>query len=116
MNSTGIATAGGAGKALAEWIAGGEPPFDLWTLDISRFGPQHNNKNFLGERISETVGLVYAMPWPKWEMQTARNMMKSPLYSRLDDAGASWGCLMGWERPNWFARNENGTHDYQCVV
>ena len=104
------------GKAVAEWIAGGLPPSDLGSLDIMRFGPHHNNSRYLTERTSESLGRHYAMPWPKWEMQTARNMMKSPLYSRLDDAGASWGCLMGWERPNWFARNENGTHDYQCVV
>ena len=104
------------GKAVAEWIAGGLPPSNLGSLDIMRFGPHHNNIVYLMERTSESLGRLYVIPLPKWEMQTARNVMKSPLHSRLDDAGASWGCLMGWERPNWFARNENGTHDYQCVV
>ncbi len=108
MNSSGIASAAGAGKALSEWIAGGEPPFDLWELDVSRFGPEHNNLRFLEARISETLGRLFAMPWPRWEMETARLVKASPLYSRLDEAGASWGCVMGWERANWFAKNKNG--------
>lgn len=109
MNSAGIASAAGAGRALAEWIAGGEPPLDLWHLDVSRFGPEHNNLRFLDARTSESLGRLYAMPWPRWEMETARMLKTSPLHSRLEEAGASWGCVMGWERPNWFARDENGT-------
>ena len=108
MNSSGIASAAGVGKVLAEWIAGGEPPFDLWDLNVSRFSPQHNNQKFLKERTAETSGGLYAIPWPNKEMETSRKMKMSPLYSRLDEAGASWGCVMGWERPNWFARNTNG--------
>ena len=32
FNSTGIQSAGGAGKVLAEWIVGGHPPMDLWDV------------------------------------------------------------------------------------
>jgi sarcosine dehydrogenase len=39
MNSSGIASAGGAGFALAEWIIAGEPTMDLWAVDIRRFSP-----------------------------------------------------------------------------
>jgi sarcosine dehydrogenase len=41
FNAFGIASGGGAGMALAEWVAKGEPPFDLWPVDIRRFGPPH---------------------------------------------------------------------------
>ena len=96
------------GKALAEWIASGEVPSDLWVVDITRFGPEHGNVRFLSERIGEALGRHYSMPWPKCEWRTGRNVKMSPLYARLDAAGASWGSVMGWERPNWFARSENG--------
>ena len=43
FNAFGIASAGGAGRALAEWIAGGEPPMDLWPVDIRRFGKPHQS-------------------------------------------------------------------------
>ncbi len=108
MNSSGIASSAGVGKVLSEWIAGGEPPFDLWDLDVSRFGPEHTNQRFLSERTTEVMGRTYAIPWPRWEMETGRGVKVSPLYPRLDEAGASWGCVMGWERANWFARSKDG--------
>ncbi len=109
MNSSGIAGAGGLGKALAEWIAEGVPTYDLGAQDVRRTDLHHNNVQFLRERIPEVLGNHYNILWPKSEMKTARLVKRSPLYSRLDEAGASWGCVMGWERANWFARNKNGT-------
>ena len=41
FNAFGIASGGGAGMALAEWVANGEPPYDLWPVDIRRFGRNH---------------------------------------------------------------------------
>jgi len=59
MNSSGIASAGGAGFALAEWIIAGEPTMDLWAVDIRRFSPQSANLSFLHERTKEILGLHY---------------------------------------------------------
>src|SRR5437870_2832130 len=53
FNSVGIASAGGAGKYLAEWIVEGQPTMDLWSVDIRRFGPWANNRAFLRERVTE---------------------------------------------------------------
>src|SRR5213595_4278172 len=64
FNSVGIASAAGAGKALAEWIVGGEPSMDLWDVDIRRFMPFQGNAAYLRERTTEVVGLLYAMHWP----------------------------------------------------
>ncbi len=64
FNSIGIQSAGGAGKALAEWIADGEPPFDLWEVDIRRAIPRQGDKSYLFSRVSEALGLMYAMHWP----------------------------------------------------
>ena len=106
FNSMGIASAGGAGRALAEWIVAGEATSDLWPVDIRRFADFNNNPAWLKDRIKETLGLHYAMPWPNRELDTARPFRRSPLYDRLAAKGAVFGSKMGWERANYFARTE----------
>jgi 4-methylaminobutanoate oxidase (formaldehyde-forming) len=104
FNSAGIATAGGAGKYLSEWVMEGQPTMDLWSVDVRRFGPWANNRAFLRERVTETLGLHYQMAWPNREFESGRGIRKSPLHDRLAAAGAWFGQKAGWERPNWFAR------------
>jgi sarcosine dehydrogenase len=101
--SGGIAAAGGAGRALAEWIVEDRPPMDLWQADIRRFAPFHANPEFLRERVSEIVGVHYFVAFPNRELQSGRGLRRSPLYERLRDRRASFGNKMGWERANWFA-------------
>ena len=103
FNSMGIASSGGAGKALAEWIVSGEPQLDLWPVDIRRFATFNTNGRWMKDRVAEVLGLHYMMPWPNRELETARPFRRSPLYDRLDAKGAIWGSKMGWERPNVFA-------------
>ncbi|MGI9521005.1 MAG: GcvT family protein [Hyphomicrobiaceae bacterium] len=102
FNSTGIASAGGAGWAMADWIVSGEPQLDLWPVDIRRFAEFNSNEIWLRDRVSEVLGLHYMMPWPNRELETARPFRRSPLYDRLDAKGVIWGSKMGWERPNVF--------------
>src|SRR4051812_22507515 len=103
FNSIGIASGGGAGRALAEWIVAGEPSLDLWPVDIRRFARFQDNDRFLKERVSEVLGLHYMMPWPNRELMSARPLRRSPLYDRLAAQHALFGSKMGWERPNFFA-------------
>ncbi len=103
FHSTGIASAAGAGRAIAEWIVEGAPTMDLWEVDLRRFAPLHNQTRYLRERVVETVGLLYAMHWPFRQMQTARGRRRSPLHDHLAARGACFGEVMGWERANWFA-------------
>ena len=103
FNSMGIASSGGAGMALAEWIVAGEPTLDLWPVDIRRFADFHGNDAWLRDRVAETLGLHYKMPWPQREHESGRPFRRSPLYDRLKARGAWFGNKMGWERPNWFA-------------
>jgi len=102
FNSAGIANAGGAGKLVAEWIVNGEPPLDLWDVDIRRFGAFHANRRHLADRTVESLGLHYAMRWPREELSTVRPLRRSPLYDRLRARGAVFGSKMGWERANYF--------------
>jgi glycine cleavage system aminomethyltransferase T/glycine/D-amino acid oxidase-like deaminating enzyme len=102
FNSAGIANAGGAGRLIAEWIIGGEAPLDLWDVDIRRFASFHSNRRHLFDRTAETLGLHYAMRWPREELTTVRPLRRSPLYDRLKTKGAVFGSKMNWERANYF--------------
>jgi 4-methylaminobutanoate oxidase (formaldehyde-forming) len=102
FNSAGIANSGGAGRLMAEWIIGGEAPSDLWDVDIRRFGSFTANRKALSERTGETLGLHYAMRWPRQELVTARPLRTSPLYDLLAAKGAEFGAKNGWERANYF--------------
>lgn len=103
FNAFGIASGGGAGMALAEWVARGEPPNDLWPVDIRRFGRSHQGIDWVRTRTLEAYAKHYTMAWPSEEYQSGRAFRRSPLYDRLEAQGAVFGEKLGWERPNWFA-------------
>ena len=108
FNAFGIASGGGAGMALAEWIARGEPPYDLWPVDIRRFGRPHFDVDWVRKRTLELYGKHYTIAWPAEEHTSGRPCRRSPLYGRLKDLGACFGEKLGWERPNWFADTAAG--------
>jgi 4-methylaminobutanoate oxidase (formaldehyde-forming) len=118
FNSIGIQSAGGAGKALAEWMEAGEPPFDLADVDIRRMFPFQGNRRYLHARVGETLGLLYADHFPHRHYETARGVRHSPLHERLAARGACFGEGAGWERPFWFlppdaaARGETPEYRY----
>jgi glycine cleavage system aminomethyltransferase T/glycine/D-amino acid oxidase-like deaminating enzyme len=103
FNSVGIASAGGAGRALAQWITEGEPDLDASAVDIRRFARFNGNNQWLHDRVSEVLGLHYAVPWPNRELTSARPFRRSPAYHLLKEANACFGAKMGWERANFFA-------------
>jgi len=103
-NSVGIVSSGGAGMALAHWITTGEAPFDLWEVDLRRAQPFQRNRRYLRERVSETLGLLYADHFPYRQPETSRGVRRSPLHEALKARGAVFGEMAGWERANWFAR------------
>ncbi|MCZ6668648.1 MAG: FAD-dependent oxidoreductase [Gammaproteobacteria bacterium] len=101
--TSGIAASGGAGKALANWIMHGDPGLDLWAFDIRRFGPLHAGARFLHDRAVESYSKYYAIHWPGEELESARGVRRSPLYTTLKAQGAVFGSKFGWERANWFS-------------
>ena len=105
FNAFGIASGGGAGWVLADWVMKGEAPTDLWSVDIRRFSALHGDRTFVNERTVEAYGKHYTVGFPHEEYQTGRPKLVSPLYDRLKEAGACFGSKLGWERPNWFAPN-----------
>jgi len=103
FNSVGIQSAGGAGMALAEWMTADAPPFDLWDVDIRRAQPFQRNRRYLKERVTESLGLLYADHFPYRQFASARGVRRSPVHEQLLKRGAVMGEMAGWERANWFA-------------
>ncbi len=104
LNSIGLQSAGGIGKVVSDWIDAGHPPADLWEVDVRRNMPFQRNRKYLRERVSESLGLLYATHFPQRQFETARGVRRSPLHDRLVAAGACHGEAAGWERPNWYAQ------------
>jgi len=110
----GLAGAGGIGKTMAEWIIDGHPEWDVWRLDVRRFGPNYNNLDYTVARTIETYSQYYDIHFPGEERLSRRNVRLSPTYFRLRDLGCSFGEKMGWERPNWFKPyEEKATHGHE---
>ncbi len=113
FNSIGIQSSGGVGRVLADWIRDRHPPMDLADVDVRRMAAFQNNKTYLRDRTTETLGLLYAMHWPNYQVTTSRNVRKTPFHDRLEKAGAAWGETAGWERPMFFAdKAEDRVFDY----
>ena len=103
FNAFGIASGGGAGWVLAQWVVDGEAPLDLWTVDIRRFSDLHRDRQWVLDRTLEAYGKHYTIAFPHEEYTSGRPAIVSPLYERLKAHRAIFGSKLGWERPNWFA-------------
>jgi 4-methylaminobutanoate oxidase (formaldehyde-forming) len=111
FNAFGIASGGGAGKVLAEWVAGGAPPYDLWPVDICRFGRNHADVEWVRARTLQAYARHYTVAYPSEEFTVGRPLRLSPLYGTLAAQGAVFGEKLGWERPNWFAAEGEAAED-----
>ena len=118
FNSIGIASSGGAGRVTAEWMINGYMSEDLFSLDIKRFQKFHSSKKFIMERVTETLGDLYGMHWPYKQHKTSRDQKLLPYHDELKKAGACFGESGGYERPMWYALNDESakyrySFDYQ---
>lgn len=98
----GLAGAGGIGKTMAEWIIDGHPEWDIWRLDVRRFGSNYNSQDYTVARTIETYSQYYDIHFPGEERLSRRGLRLSPTYPRLQQLGCVFGEKTGWERPNWF--------------
>jgi len=103
MNSVGIASAAGVGRALAQWMDQGYPQEQLWPVDVRRYFPWQQNSRYLHDRIIESVGVLYEHHYPNRQRTTARPVLCSPIHDRLASHGACFSMIAGWERADWFA-------------
>ena len=110
FNSIGIVSSGGAGKITAEWMINGEIYEDVFSLDISRFEKFHSELEFITERVTETLGNLYAMHWPYKQHTTSRNIKLLPYHNHLKAKGACFGQSAAYERPMWYSLNGKDTN------
>jgi len=103
LNSIGILTGGGVGRALAQWIVDGHPDIDVTAVNIDRLHRYQANPAYRATRTVESLGLVYQCHYPHRTMTTARDARRGPLHDRLAAAGACFTEVSGWESPNWYA-------------
>jgi glycine cleavage system aminomethyltransferase T/glycine/D-amino acid oxidase-like deaminating enzyme len=103
LNSIGIITGGGLGRAMAQWITSGDPGVDITGINVDRFHPYQCNPEYRRTRVVETLGLVYRRHYPTRVPQTARDCKRSPFHDRLRDQRAYFTDVSGWESPAWYA-------------
>ncbi|MGA5765331.1 GcvT family protein [Nonomuraea bangladeshensis] len=104
----GIAGAGGIGKVMAEWIIGGEPPMDLWHMDVRRFGRHYRSPSYTLKRAVENYETYYDIRYPGEERGAGRPLRTSPAYAWHAAHGAVFGEKAGWERVHYYAANDTG--------
>ena len=103
LNSIGILTGGGLGRALAHWIVHGRPDVDVTAIHIDRLRPAQANPEYRRTRTVESLGMVYQCHYPTRSMESARGAKRSPLHDRLAARGAYFKDVSGWEGADWYA-------------
>ena len=112
FNSIGIGSAGGAGKAIAEWMIKGHTTEDLFSLDVKRFEKFNSSLKFIKERVTESLGNLFKMHWPYKQLTTSRNIKLLPYHQNLKKLGACFGQMAGYERPMWFTKSKKPIYKY----
>ncbi len=102
----GLSQGGGVGLALANWITTGDPGFDVWGMDVARFGPWATPA-YTNAKVRENYGRRFQIAYPNEQLPAARKVATSPIYDRLDAANAVWGVSFGLEHALWFAADHD---------
>lgn len=100
--SFGITAAGGTGHYMAQMMVEGEAEIDMWSLDPRRYG-KWVNREYAAVKNEECYEHVYILHHADEERPAARPLRTAPCYDRMKEAGAQFGQVNGWERPNYFA-------------
>ena len=117
LNSIGILTGGGVGRAMAHWIMHGRPDIDVTAMNVNRFHRYQANPEYRASRVVETLGMVYKCHYPYKSKMTARGAKRSPFYTALQARGAYFKDVSGWEGADWYAASPAEavleTHSFQ---
>ncbi|MFI7589271.1 FAD-dependent oxidoreductase [Spongisporangium articulatum] len=111
FNAHGIAGAGGVGRVMAAWVLDGDPGYDLWHMDIRRFGPAYASPALSLARTVENYATYYDIAYPARQRRSGRPLRTSPAYPWHAAHGAVFGEKSGWERVDWYAANEGAAPD-----
>ena len=98
----GFSQAGGVGLALANWMIDGDPGFDIWAMDVARFG-DWASPAYTRAKVRENYSRRFRIRFPNEELAAARPLRTTPVYDRLKGRGAVFGASYGLEHALWFA-------------
>lgn len=98
----GFSQGGGVGLALSNWIVDGDPGFDVWAMDVSRFG-DYANMAYTNARVRENYSRRFSIRFPNEELEASRPLLTTPIYDVLKEKGAQFGASYGLETALWFA-------------
>ncbi|KAA9395903.1 FAD-dependent oxidoreductase [Haloarcula sp. CBA1130] len=113
-----VTHAGGAGKALAEWMENGSPrlpsgPIDLAHCDVNRFDEHEGSWDFARDIGGEEYRIVYNIMHPKWVWtDKQRDIRRTPMYHTHKEYDAELWAEAGWEAPHWFESNADLLAEY----
>jgi dimethylglycine dehydrogenase len=99
----GFLQGGGVGKALAEWMIEGEPEQDIFGMDVARFGPYAENREYIRQMTGQFYSRRFVMTYPNEQLWAGRPLRVPPAYDAMTAAGAQWGESWGLEVPIYFA-------------
>ncbi|MBL8961456.1 MAG: GcvT family protein [Gemmatimonadetes bacterium] len=102
LNSIGILTGGGVGRAMAHWMLTGRPDCDMTAFHLDRLHRYQATPDYRRTRTVESLGLVYQTHYPNRAMTTARGAKRSPIHERLVARGAWFKDVSGWEGADWY--------------
>jgi glycine cleavage system aminomethyltransferase T/glycine/D-amino acid oxidase-like deaminating enzyme len=105
MNSVGVMSSAGIGRALADWITDSAPPMNMWEVDVARIDPATATPHHMANRMQEAVSDLFALHWPYKHPKAGRGLRQSALHDRWAAQGAVFGLTAGWERGVWYAKH-----------
>lgn len=98
----GFSQGGGVGLALSNWMIHGDPGFDVWAMDVARFG-DWATMAYTNAKVRENYSRRFRIRFPNEELPAARPLRMTPVYDRLKANGAVFGAAFGLEHALWFA-------------
>ena len=106
----GFSQGGGVGLALAHWMGDGDPGFDVWGMDVARYG-EYTTLRYTNAKVRENYSRRFSISFPNEELPAGRPHMTTPLYDRMLAQNAVMGDSWGLETPLWFAPSKEEAFD-----
>ena len=98
----GFSQGGGVGLALSNWMIHGDPGFDIWAMDVARYG-EWASMAYTNAKVRENYSRRFSIRFPNEELPAARPLKTTPIYDLLAERGAQFGVAYGLEVPLWYA-------------
>ncbi len=99
----GFSQGGGLGLALSNWMVEGDPGFDIWGMDVARYG-DYATRGYTNERVRENYAQRFSIAFPNEVRPAGRPLKTTPIYDRLQQHNAVWGAVYGLEQALWFQK------------